>query len=160
MRISPRITARVLLMLAATTLFNGCDDDATSPNDSGPVTITIAQSLTGQTTSAGSFKMSGAKVDSGTTTEELTFGGPLTQSPVPLTYVRTLTGKNGTLKVRGSATLTFTSATAATITGTWTIDSGTGEYATASGTGTLTGSANFGATPPTGNLLYAGQLDR
>lgn len=154
------ITTRVFLMLAATTLLNACADDATSPDVSGPVSIAIAQSLTGQTTSAGSFTMSGARADSGTTTEELTFGGPLTQSPVPVTYVRTLTGKNGTFTVRGSATLTFTSATAATITGTWTIESGTGAYAAMSGTGTISGSANFGATPPTGTLVYAGKLER
>ncbi len=145
-------------MITATV--TACGDDATAPAPSGPVSIAIAQSLTGLTTSAGAFTMSGARTDSGSTTEELTFGGPLTQSPVPLTYVRTLTGKLGTLTMRGSATLTFTSATAATLAGTWTVDKGTGAYASTTGSGTITGAANFGATPPTGTLTYAGRLDR
>jgi hypothetical protein len=147
-------------MISASALTVACSDDATAPDVSGPVTIAIAQSLTGQTTSAGAFTMTGARADSGSTTEELTFGGPLTQSPVPLTYVRTLTGKQGTLTVRGSATLTFTSQTAATLAGTWTVEKGTGAYANTTGTGTITGAANFGATPPTGTLTYAGRLDR
>ncbi len=149
----------LLLMISASTVV-ACNDSATTPVPSGPVNIAIAQSLTGQTTSAGAFTMSGTRSDSGGTTEELTFGGPLTQSPVPLTYVRTLTGKLGTLTMRGSATLTFTSQTAATLAGTWTVEKGTGAYANTTGTGTITGAANFGATPPSGTLTYAGRLDR
>ncbi len=160
MRYSLSTTARVLLMITATTIAAACNDNATAPDPSGPVSIAISQSLTGQTTSAGAFTMTGARADSGSTTEELTFGGPLTQSPVPLTYVRTLTGKQGTLTVRGSATLTFTSQTAATLTGSWTVEKGTGVYANTTGTGTITGAANFGATPPTGTLVYAGRLER
>ncbi|WP_309670225.1 hypothetical protein [Gemmatimonas sp.] len=153
-------SVRAFLMISATSAAVACSDDATAPDPSGPVTIAIAQSLTGQTTSAGAFTMSGSRADSGSTTEVLTFGGPLTQSPVPLTYVRTLTGKQGTLTVRGSATLTFSSQTAATLAGTWTVEKGTGTYANTTGTGTITGSANFGATPPTGTLTYTGRLDR
>ena len=160
MRVSLSTITRVLLMTTVTTIAAACSDDATAPDPSGPVTITIAQSLTGQTTSAGAFTMTGARADSGSTTEELTFGGPLTQSPVPLTYVRTLTGKQGTLTVRGSATLTFTSQTAAAIAGTWTVEKGTGIYAKTTGTGTIVGAANFGATPPTGALTYTGRLER
>ena len=160
MRCSPFTTARVLLMITATTLAAACTDDITAPDPSGPVSIAISQSLTGQTTSAGAFTMTGARTDSGSTTEELTFGGPLTQSPVPLTYSRTLTGKQGTLTVRGSATLTFTSQTAATLAGSWTVERGTGVYANTTGAGTIAGSANFGATPPTGTLVYLGRLER
>lgn len=160
MHFSLSTTAGVFLMIAATSMTTACSDDTTAPDPSGPVTIAITQSLTGQTTSAGAFTMTGARADSGSTTEELTFGGPLTQSPVPLTYVRTLTGKQGTLTVRGSATLTFTSQTAATLAGTWTVEKGTGVYANTTGTGTITGAANFGATPPTGTLSYSGRLER
>ncbi len=162
MRRSATNPIRIMLMniaIAAAATTAACSD-ATAPNPSGPVTIDIAQSLTGQTTSAGAFTMRGARADSGSTTEELTFGGPLTQSPVPVTFVRVLTGRQGTLTVRGSATLTFTSQTAATLAGTWTVDSGTGVYAATSGSGTISGSANFGATPPTGTLTYAGTLLR
>ena len=64
------------------------------------------------------------------------------------------------ITVRGSATLTFTSQTAANLAGTWTVEKGTGGYANTTGTGTITGTATFGATPPTGTLTYAGRLDR
>ncbi len=134
----------------------GCD--STTESNGGDVRIAIQQALTGQTTSAGTFAISGAMADSGQTTEELTFGGPLTQSPVPLTFRRTLAGRNGTMVITGSATLSFTSATDATLAGTWTVSSATGGYAT--GSGTLSGSANFGATPPTASITYAGVLRR
>jgi hypothetical protein len=159
MRLSRSNTFRVLLM-TATTALAACSDDSTAPDPSGPVSIAISQSLTGQTTSAGVFAISGARADSGNTTEELTFGGPLTQSPVPLTFIRTLTGKAGTLTVRGSATLTFTSPTAASLAGTWVVEKGSGGYANTTGSGSISGAANFGATPPTGILTYTGRLDR
>jgi hypothetical protein len=131
-----------------------CDDN-TAPN-STDVRIAVQQALTGPTTSAGTFAITGAVSDSGQTTEELTFGGPLTQSPVPVTFRRTLTGKNGTIVISGSATLTFTSPTDATLAGTWVVTSGTGTYS--AGNGALTGTANFGATPPTAALTYTGVL--
>ena len=120
--------------------------------------ITVQQSLTGQTTSAGTFKMSGSFIDEGTTAEELTFGGPLDRSPVPVTFKRTLTGKDGALVLRGAATLTFSSPTAATLSGTWTVESATGRYATLAGSGSLTGAANFGATPPSAEPAYEGTI--
>ena len=135
----------------------GCSDHVTAPAG-GDVRIVVQQSLTGQTTSAGIFSMTGAVADEGATTEELVFGGPLTQSPVPVTFRRTLTGKSGTIIVTGSATLTFTSATVAVIAGTWEVQSATG--ALNKGHGRLDGSANFGATPPTGNITYTGSLTR
>lgn len=147
-------------MMTATTMVAACSDDSTAPNYTGPVTITIAQSLTGQTTSAGTFTMTGARADNGSTTEELTFGGPLTSSPVPVTFVRTMTGAMGTLTVSGSASLSFTSQTAATLTGTWTVIRGTGAYANTTGSGTISGTADFGATPPTGSLTYVGTVAR
>lgn len=120
--------------------------------------IVVQQSLTGQTTSAGNFAMTGAVADEGATTEELVFGGPLTQSPVPITFRRTLSGKSGTIIVTGRATLTFTSPTVAVLAGTWEVESATGTFD--KGRGTLDGSANFGATPPTANITYTGSLTR
>ncbi len=151
------MSPKSLLVGLPLALAMACSDDIVAPSG-GPVSIVIQQSLTGQTTSAGTFTMSGSLADQGSTTEELTFGGPLTQSPVPVTFRRTLKGANGTIVVVGKATLTFTSPTAATLAGTWDVESGTGAYA--KGSGTLTGNANFGATPPTGNLTYAGSLTR
>lgn len=132
----------------------GCEG-STEPTG-GEVRIAIQQSLTGQTSSVGTFAMTGALADSGQTTEELTFGGPLTQSPVPVTFRRTLTGRNGTLVITGNATLSFTSATQAVLAGTWSVTTATGSYA--AGSGTFSGSANFGATPPTAALTYSGVL--
>lgn len=129
-------------------------------DDGGPITIEVEQALTGQTTSAGTFRMAGALADRGATTEELTFGGPLDQSPVPVTFRRTLTGEDGGLVVTGSASLAFTSPTAATLSGTWQVESATGRYTGMKGTGTLTGSANFGVTPPIASIAYAGTINR
>jgi hypothetical protein len=137
-----------------------CNGSATEVARGGDVTIAVQQALTGQTTSAGTFQMSGALTDTGATTEELTFGGPLTQSPVPVTFVRRMTGADGVLVLRGSATLTFSSQTAATLAGSWTVESASGKYASYTGSGTLTGAANFGATPPTATLSYSGAIRR
>ncbi len=133
---------------------------ATEPEEGGPVTINIEQSLTGQTTSSGTFRMAGALADRGATTEDMTFGGPLDQSPVPLTFRRTLTGEDGTLVVTGSANLAFNSPATAAISGSWRIESGTGRYAGMQGSGQLTGAANFAASPPAASLEYAGTIAR
>ena len=147
----------VLVTLALPALALGC---SSSPDETGPVTITIQQALTGQTTAAGTFQMSGNLSDTGQTTEALTFLGPLDKSPVPVSFTRQLTGARGALSVKGNATLTFTSPTAATVSGDWELESGTGAYASMKGSGRLTGTADFGATPPTAALSMAGSLVR
>lgn len=157
MRHALSTATRSLAMLTLTSLA-ACG--TTAPDPSGPVSIAIAQALTGQTSSAGTFIVTGARADSGSTTEEITFGGPLTASPVPLTFVRRLTGAAGTLTITGSASLAFTSPSAATLTGNWIVQSGTGVYINTTGSGAITGTADFGATPPTGTLVYTGRLDR
>ncbi len=133
---------------------------SSSPSDTGPVTISIQQALTGQSTAAGTFQMSGNLTDSGQTTEELTFLGPLDKSPVPVSFKRQLTSARGALSLRGNASLTFTSPTAATVSGDWEVESGTGIYAAMKGTGRLSGTADFGAAPPTAALSMAGSLVR
>lgn len=147
----------ILIGLPLALMTAACADDVAAPAG-GNVSIVIQQSLTGETTSAGTFAMTGALADQGTTTEALVFGGPLTQSPVPITFRRTLTGRNGTIVVKGSATLSFTTPSTAKLSGTWEVESGTGAYA--SGRGTLTGSADFGATPPSASVTYVGELQR
>ncbi len=152
------MTPRTLLIgIPLALMASACGDGSTEPTG-GAVRIAIQQSLTGETTSAGRFTMTGALSDEGQTSEVLTFGGPLTQSPVPVTFRRTLTGRNGTIIIKGSASLTFTSPTAASLSGTWTVESATGAYS--SGQGTLAGAANFGATPPTADITYTGSLTR
>ncbi len=150
-------TRSLALLLPIAALLTACDDSNT-PDLGGPVQITIRQSLTSQTTSAGTFELSGAVSDNGSTIEELTFGGPLDRPPVPITFRRTLTGKQGTMVMSGAASLQFSSPTAATLSGTWKVDEATGRYASLQGTGTLTGSADFGATPPSAALSYAGTV--
>lgn len=151
----PRLSLLVLplaLAVSACELFS--DDEDTS------VQIAIEQSLTGETTSAGTFQLSGSFADEGSTTETLVFGGPLNQPVVPVTFERTLVGQDGQITISGAATLTFSSATAATLSGDWTVESGTGRYANLTGRGALSGSANFGAVPPTASLTYVGELNR
>jgi len=132
--------------------------DSTSPTVEGPVNIAIQQSLTSQTTAAGTFQLSGAIADNGTTVEDLTFGGPLDRPPVPVTFRRTLTGKFGTLVISGSASLNFSSPTAGALSGTWKVDEATGRYASLEGSGTLSGTADFGAAPPTASVAYTGSV--
>jgi hypothetical protein len=150
-------TGIILMSLAITASVPGCSD-AGDPTPAGEISIAIQQSLTGQTTSAGTFTVSGVLSDGGETTEELTFGGVLTQPAVPITFRRVLTGRRGTMIVTGSATLTWTSSTTGTLSGIWRIESATGVYS--SGEGTFNGNANFGATPPTAVLTYVGVINQ
>lgn len=150
-------TRHLALLVPIVALLTACGD-SNAPPPGGPVQITIRQSLTSQTTSAGTFELSGAVTDNGSTVEELTFGGPLDRPPVPVTFRRTLTGKQGMMIISGAASLQFTSPTAATLTGTWQVDEATGRYASLQGTETLSGAADFGATPPTATLSYAGTV--
>ena len=143
--------------IAATVAASGCSS-TTDSAPAGDVTIAIQQSLTGQTTSAGSFVLSGAISDDGQTAEELTFGAPLNTPVVPITFRRVLTGRQGTMTVKGSASLTWTSQTAGTLSGTWQVESATGLYS--SGSGTFSGTANFAATPPTAAITYVGEINR
>ena len=84
-------------LLAAT----GCE--LFSRDEDTSVRITIEQSLTGETTSEGTFTLTGAVGDAGTTNETLTFGGPLDQPVVPVTFTRTLTGAHGTITVTAAS---------------------------------------------------------
>jgi hypothetical protein len=150
------MTIRPVLVTALTMAAACQEPSATVP--AGEISIAIQQSLTGQTTSSGTFIVTGAMADDGQTTEELVFGGPLTAPTVPLTFRRVLTGKRGSTTVRGSAVLTWTQAGAATLTGSWEMERGDGVYVT--GGGTLEGRADFAATPPAASLTYHGTLNR
>lgn len=150
----PRLAALVLPLAIAVSACELFDDD----EQGGAVTIAIQQQLTGETTSAGTFTLSGKLADTGATTESLVFGGPLNQPVVPVTFTRVLSGQHGTITVTGSATITFTSATIGALAGDWSVQSGTGKYANLTGAGTLTGSADFGLLPPAAVLQYAGEI--
>jgi hypothetical protein len=148
---------RLYVALAAAAATIACESVG-DPVPSGNVRIIIQQALTGATTSAGTFQLTGAVTDDGTTTEELTFGGPLTEPVVPVTFRRVITGNRGTMTITGSASLTWTSQTAGALSGSWQVESATGVYAT--GSGSLSGTANFGATPPTAAITYDGVINR
>jgi hypothetical protein len=77
---------------------------------------------------------------------------------VPLTFRRVLTGRRGTMTVTGSASLTWTSQAGGTLSGTWQVESATGIYRT--GGGSLSGSADFAATPPSATITYVGEINR
>ena len=147
----------VLSRLAIAVLLTACQSSTASTVE-GPVQIAIQQSLTSQTSAAGTFQLSGAVSDAGSTTEELTFGGPLDRPPVPVTFRRTLVGAHGTMVLSGSASLSFTSPTAGVLAGSWKVEQATGKYASLAGTGTLTGSADFSATPATASIAYSGNV--
>ena len=93
---------RTILMTLAALTVAACDGP-TDPTPGGSVSIAIQQVLTGQTSSTGTFTLTGVLSDDGGTTEELTFGGPLTAPTVPVTFRRELTGKRGTMTITGSA---------------------------------------------------------
>jgi hypothetical protein len=152
------MTLKTMLTAAALTATAAACDSANDPTPAGEISIAIQQSLTGQTTSAGTFTMSGAVTDDGQTTEELAFGGPLTQPTVPISFRRVLTGKKGTLTLKGTATLEWTSQTAGRLTGSWEVESASGIYS--KGRGTLEGTANFAATPPSASIAYRGVINR
>jgi hypothetical protein len=152
------MTYKTMIIGAATIASLAACSTGDDETPAGDISITIQQALTGQTTTAGTFALSGAISDDGQTTEDLTFGAPLTSPQVPVTFRRVLTGKKGTLTLAGAATLTWTSQTAGTLAGNWKVESATGIYAT--GQGTFTGTANFGVTPPTASLTYTGVINR
>ncbi|MBC8085830.1 MAG: hypothetical protein H7Z40_01080 [Phycisphaerae bacterium] len=149
--------AGIILMTIATALSAMACSNPLDASPGGTVNISVQQSLTGQTTSAGTFVLTGAFYDEGATTEELTFGGALTEPTVPITFKRVLTGRRGTVTITGSAVLAWTSATAGTLTGTWSIQAPNGAYQ--KGSGSLSGTANFGVTPPTATLKYVGVVN-
>jgi hypothetical protein len=122
------------------------------------VTFEFEQSATGPRTFAGTFAASGAITDTGTTEDALDVSSAEGANPLVATFRRTVTGEKGTLVLTGDATVDLADPASAAVDGTWQIESGTGAYADRTGSGEITGTADFTLEQPRGTLRYAGTL--
>jgi hypothetical protein len=107
-----------------------------------PVSIVVHGSLTGPTTAAGTYTVSGAFQDSGTYIETFRFAG------ASIHGVKTLTGRKGTITLVAEAVIRWESPTRAVLFGGhWRFESGTGAYAGIQGGGFpgVIGSADLAA---------------
>ncbi len=127
--------------------------------DNGHVTFVFEQSATGPGTFAGTFEASGAITDAGTTEDALDVSSPDGTNPMIATFRRTVVGKQGTLILTGDASVDLADPALAFVTGAWQVESGTGNYAGRTGSGRISGTANFTLEQPRGTLHYAGTLD-
>ncbi|MGH3048154.1 MAG: hypothetical protein ACRDNC_14330 [Gaiellaceae bacterium] len=105
-----------------------------------PVRIETHEVFTGPNSTAGTFTISGAVTDSGTSVVSFRLVGET------IHVIKTLSGSNGTITVAGQAVVRWTSATTATFfAGHWRFAAGTGAYVDLKGGGHpgASGSANF-----------------
>lgn len=130
----------------------------TNGSADGRVTFVFDQTATGPGTFAGTFEASGAVSDAGTTEDALDVSSPEGESPLVATFRRTVTGEKGTLVLTGDATVDLADPAAAPVAGTWRVDSGTGAYTGRTGSGELSGTADFTLAQPRGSLRYTGDL--
>ena len=124
----------------------------------GAVTFTFEQTATGPGAFAGTFEASGAITDAGTTEDALDVSSPEGASPLVATFRRTVTGARGTLVLTGDATVDLADPAAAPVVGTWRVESATGGYAGHTGSGSISGTADFSRDRPHGRLRYDGSL--
>ena len=155
--------AGVLAALGMTefaTLATHGGDGAAAPAALGgdPVTFEFEQTATGPGTFAGTFMASGAVEDRGTTEDALDVSSPEGASPLVATFRRTVTGERGTLVLTGDATVDLADPAAAPVAGTWRVESATGGYAGRTGSGSISGTADFTRERPHGRLRYDGAL--
>jgi NAD(P)-dependent dehydrogenase (short-subunit alcohol dehydrogenase family) len=122
------------------------------------VTFVFDQAATGPTTFAGTFEVSGAVADTGTTEDALTITSDEGANPLVFTFRRIVTGAKGTLVLTGDAIVNLADPAAAEVEGTWRVESATDAYAGHDGGGTITGKADFTLPQPRGNVRYAGHL--
>ena len=102
-------------------------------------------------TYSGTFSASGAVTDTGTVTAQALFGAFPSPVAAVLQTVRTLSGSDGTLTLRCNQR-TFPpnqSTTVVANAGSCVVLNATGAYAGLRGSGSLTGTTDLGATPPT-----------
>lgn len=150
MRIT-RVRARVAVLggVAALALAAPLAAAASAPE---PVRIETHEVFTGPNSTAGTFTISGAVTDSGTSVVSFRLVGET------IHVIKTLSGSNGTITVAGQAVVRWTSATTATFfAGHWQVVSGTGAYADLKGGGYpgASGTANFATG--TVDVVHEGQ---
>jgi hypothetical protein len=105
-----------------------------------PITIETHGVFTGPDSTAGTFSMTGAVVDSGTYVDSLRLAG------ATIHVVKTLSGERGTLTLDAQGVVRWTSATTATFfAGQWKVVAATGDYAGLHGGGSpgASGTVNF-----------------
>lgn len=101
-------------------------------------------------TYSGTFSASGSIADTGTVTDQVRFGAVASPVTGVLQQIRTLSGSKGTLTLRCNQRLApQQSTTVMTNTGSCVVLAATGAYAGLRGSGSLTGTTDFGATPVT-----------
>lgn len=101
-------------------------------------------------TYSGTFTASGTVADTGTVTDQVLFGAVPSPATGVLQQIRTLAGSNGTLTLRCNQRLApRQSTTVVSNSGSCVVLAATGAYAGLRGSGRLTGTTDFGATPVT-----------
>jgi hypothetical protein len=113
-------------------------------SDSDPhVVIGFHESFTGPSTLAGTWIMAGAVSDSGTRTEQLSIGPSQNGTDAPFTVVVDYQGSLGTFRLVGRGVLGPLGDRREAAEGTWTIVTGTGDYAGATGEGQFAVTGDF-----------------
>lgn len=136
-----RATTRAVVALAVvgTALLLALPAAASAPQ---PVSVVMHGALTGPSTAAGTYSISGAFEDAGTYVETFRFAG------ASIHGVKTLSGRNGTITLIAEAVVRRESPTLAVLfAGHWRFESGTGAYAAIQGGGFpgVIGSADLAA---------------
>ncbi len=124
----------------------------------GPVTFIFDKEATGPGTFAGTFSLSGAAADSGTTEDALAVSSAEGANPLVATFRRTVEGRKGTLVLTGDVTVDLADPAAGDVDGSWRVESATGAYAGHTGEGAVSGSADFTLPEPRGSVRYVGHL--
>ncbi len=130
---------------------------ANDPDDHR-VLFVFDQTATGPASFAGTFALSGAFSDAGTTEDALDISSAEGASPLVASFRRKVTGQEGMLVLTGDATVDLADPAAAAVAGTWRVDSATGAYAGCTGSGAFSGTADFTLAQPRGTLRYTGDL--
>lgn len=125
----------------------------------GPVTFEFDQTATGPGTFAGTFTLLGAFSDAGTTEDQLDVSSAEGANPMVASFRRKVTGQKGTLVLTGDVTVDLADPAAADVDGSWSVESATGDYADHTGSGSVSGTADFTLPQPRGRVRYAGALE-
>ena len=125
----------------------------------GPVTFEFDQSASGPGAFAGTFTLSGATTDAGTTEDRLEVSSAEGANPMEATFRRTVTGEKGTLVLTGDVTVDLADPAAADVDGSWRVERATGAYAGHTGSGAVSGTADFTLPQPRGRVRYAGTFE-
>lgn len=125
----------------------------------GPVTFEFDQAATGPGTFTGTFTLFGVVSDEGTTTDALDVSSAEGANPMVASFRRTVTGQKGALVLSGEVTVDLADPAAANVVGSWSVESATGDYEGRTGSGSVSGTADFTLPLPRGRVRYTGALE-